>query len=594
MGDRVLWSFRHDLPGETDEQLTDRARTGDKSAFGELYRRHRKAAESTAWCLLRSKSDADDVVSDAFTGVLSALRNGRGPRDNFRGYLLACVRNGCRSRRTPAVLVDQNQLDRWNPALEDPEKYVEADTVARAFSSLAPRWQQALWMTEVEQLPATEVSERLELSPNATAALTHRARQAFAEAYLAEHIGATTAKDCLRIAPHLPGYVRNQLREQQLAAVERHLVNCQRCAAAVADLRDVNASLRSLLPVAPQTLGAAAVATEATMTATTMGGGLTLGLPSTGLLVKGLVAVLLVAPVLSTDSPSSAGRETRVESAAEAVATSPIAEIDAAAPVTEPTASSDRVEPIPTTTIEATTPAAPEPALVSPESVSEEQPAAMLPVVPVTQLAVPSVPALPVPSLLQAVPPLPDVLDGVVNDAVLPLVGGATEPVVETLDEALAMMGFGTSGATVVMLRSLVPILDGPLLGPVVDELLDLTSIGDGSIQAAATAGEPAASGDLDDPSNEAGAPVLSPGGSPTVDVSGAPPGGSAPVSTPGAAVSIPAVTTPAVTTPAMTTPAVTTPAISVPSISVPLPNLPVTTLAAITLPTVTLPDLLG
>ena len=307
MGDRVLWSFRHDLPGETDEQLTDRG-AGDKSAFGELYRRHRKAAESTAWCLLRSKSDADDVVSDAFTGVLSALRNGRGPRDNFRGYLLACVRNGCRSRRAPTVLVDQNQLDRWNPALEDPEKYVEADTVARAFSSLAPRWQQALWMTEVEQLPATEVSERLELSPNATAALTHRARQAFAEAYLAEHIGATTAKDCLRVAPHLPGYVRNQLREQQLAAVERHLVNCQRCAAAVADLRDVNASLRSLLPVAPQTLGAAAVATEATMTATTVGGGLTLGLPSTGLLVKGLVAVLLVAPVLSTDSPSSAGR----------------------------------------------------------------------------------------------------------------------------------------------------------------------------------------------------------------------------------------------------------------------------------------------
>ena len=55
------------------------------------------------------------------------------------------------------------------------------------------------------------------------------------------------------------------------------------------------------------------------------------------------------------------------------------------------------------------------------------------------------------------------------------------------------MMGFGTSGATVAMLRSFVPILDGPLLGPVVDELLDLTSIGDGSIQAAATAGEPAA-----------------------------------------------------------------------------------------------------
>ena len=305
MGERVLWALRHDLPGESDEQLTDRARQGDQSAFGELYRRHRKAAESTAWCLLRSKSDADDIVSDAFAGVLSALRNGRGPRDNFRGYLLACVRNGCRSRRTPTVLVDESQLERWNPAVEDPERYVEADTVARAFSSLAPRWQQTLWMTEVEQLHPTEVSERLDLTPNAAAALTHRARQAFAEAYLAEHVVVATGKECRKVAALLPGYVRHQLRDLQQATVERHIVNCQLCARAVDDLRDVNASLRSLLPLTPAALGTAAAATEAVVAGTTIGGGLSIGLPSSGVLLKGLIAVVLVAPILSTDSPFS-------------------------------------------------------------------------------------------------------------------------------------------------------------------------------------------------------------------------------------------------------------------------------------------------
>src|SRR5687768_3399621 len=106
MGERVL-TFRQDMPAASDEYLTARARDGDNSAFGELYRRHRKAAESTAWCILRSKSDADDVVSDAFAGVLSAIKNGRGPRDNFRGYLLACVRNGCRSRRPRPVRADE-------------------------------------------------------------------------------------------------------------------------------------------------------------------------------------------------------------------------------------------------------------------------------------------------------------------------------------------------------------------------------------------------------------------------------------------------------------------------------------------------------
>ena len=48
--------------------------------------------------MLRSRSEVDDVVADAFAGVLEALRNGNGPRDNFRSYLLAAVRNGCRSR----------------------------------------------------------------------------------------------------------------------------------------------------------------------------------------------------------------------------------------------------------------------------------------------------------------------------------------------------------------------------------------------------------------------------------------------------------------------------------------------------------------
>ena len=474
MGERVLWAFRHDLPGESDEQLTDRAREGDKSAFGELYRRHRKAAESTAWCLLRSKSDADDVVSDAFAGVLSALRNGRGPRDNFRGYLLACVRNGCRSRRTPTVLVDESQLERWNPVVEDPERYVEADTVARAFSSLAPRWQHTLWMTEVEQLPPNEVSERLELTPNAAAALTHRARQAFAEAYLAEHIVVATGKDCRKIAPLLPGYVRNQLRPLQQASVERHVVNCQICAHAVDDLRDVNASLRSLLPVGPAVVGTAAAATEAVVAGTvaTVGGGLSIGLPSTGLLLKSLIAVVLVAPVLSTDSPFSGrgGDDQRAVSAAESEEVAAVGDAVAATtsvprPATTVTAATTTATTVaeddaasgggvrPTATVAPTSPPAP---------------ATTLPVtLPVTIPA--TIPATAPAGLLPNVPIVGGVVDDLLENTVEPVIGAVTEPVVEPLDEALALMGLGSTGETITMLRSLVPLLDGPLLASVLD-----------------------------------------------------------------------------------------------------------------------------
>src|SRR5262245_48438544 len=185
--------------GESDDQLIEQARAGDGQAFAQLYRRHRPAAEATARWLLRSRAEVDDVVADAFAGVLSALRSGNGPRDNFRSYLLAAVRNGCRSRWRRVVDVDPSRTTADDtPTFEDPQRYVEADTVARAFATLSPRWQHTLWMTEVEQRSNQEVAARLRIAPNAMAALTHRAREAFATAYLAEHIDSAPDGACER------------------------------------------------------------------------------------------------------------------------------------------------------------------------------------------------------------------------------------------------------------------------------------------------------------------------------------------------------------------------------------------------------------
>src|SRR3954453_12852914 len=84
---------------EDDLALTERARGGDDEAFGGLYRRHHAGATRVARWLMPSRHDADDAVADAFAAVLQALRNGNGPREDFRAYLLACVRNACSLRR---------------------------------------------------------------------------------------------------------------------------------------------------------------------------------------------------------------------------------------------------------------------------------------------------------------------------------------------------------------------------------------------------------------------------------------------------------------------------------------------------------------
>lgn len=276
-------------PGESDERLIRRVRGGDGQAFGELYRRHRTVAASTARWLLRSPSEADDVVSDAFAGVLSAIRNGNGPVDNFRSYLLAAVRNGCRLRHRNAASNEDRCLDvGGSPMLEDPERYVEANTVARAFASLNPRWQEALWLTEVEQRTAAEVGQQLHLAPNAIAALNHRARQALATAYLAEHVSAASDETCRRHAPELAAYVRGQLTAAQHESVEGHLDECSHCRQAITELRDLNTRLRTLAPIT-----AAPLPVSITMGAPT-------GLLS-GLLLKKAAALLLLAPLLAAD-----------------------------------------------------------------------------------------------------------------------------------------------------------------------------------------------------------------------------------------------------------------------------------------------------
>ena len=130
----------HETPAESEAELVERVRGGDNQAFAELYRRHRKVAVSTARWLLPSRAEVDDVVADAFAGVLAAIQNGNGPRDDFRRYLLAAVRNGCRLRRQRHVDAEDRRRRRVRtaPMFEDPERYVEADIVARAFGSLHP------------------------------------------------------------------------------------------------------------------------------------------------------------------------------------------------------------------------------------------------------------------------------------------------------------------------------------------------------------------------------------------------------------------------------------------------------------------------
>ncbi|SMH31567.1 RNA polymerase sigma factor, sigma-70 family [Rathayibacter oskolensis] len=140
-----------------DSELIVLVRGGERAASAELWRRHAAAARTVAraWS---SSLDPDDLVSEAFLRVLSALERGSGPEGAFRPYLFTAVRNVAASWG--------RRQDRERPleAVEDvvapgpgPEESVLAaadrDLGVRAFRALPPRWQEVLWYTEVEGSP---------------------------------------------------------------------------------------------------------------------------------------------------------------------------------------------------------------------------------------------------------------------------------------------------------------------------------------------------------------------------------------------------------------------------------------------------------
>jgi len=271
----------------SDAELITAARAGDEQAYAELYRRHASAALRFARSLTGHAADADDLVAEAFTRVLAALRSGNGPAEAFRPYLLSAVRNAFydsarRSLREQPV----EELTPVAPGVPFVDPAAAADErrlIATAFRDLPERWQLVLWQTEVEGERPADIAPLLGISPNAVAALAYRAREGLRERYLRAHIGTAVDEECRPIVSRLPAYLRNRLSRTEATRIRRHLDTCGRCQVLFGELADVNSRLGALL--GPVVLGGAATAYLA---ARSPGGGVIVldttsgGAPATG------------------------------------------------------------------------------------------------------------------------------------------------------------------------------------------------------------------------------------------------------------------------------------------------------------------------
>src|SRR6201996_4510544 len=236
-------------------------------SYEELYVEHAPVARAVALSMV-PRDVADDIVAEAFTRVLGAIRAGGGPGVAFRAYLLTAVRNTANdwlraSRRTTAVGDVEQDLDDRVPEENmglarlsrgpeaEAEARVEAQLVAKAFAKLPERWQAVLWQLEVEAKAPAAVAPAFGLTANGVSALAVRAREGLRQAYLAEHVGANIPAACRSYAEALSADTRGRLSRRKQAAVHDHLAECNSCHSLAGELTELNARLGAILtPVA--------------------------------------------------------------------------------------------------------------------------------------------------------------------------------------------------------------------------------------------------------------------------------------------------------------------------------------------------------
>jgi RNA polymerase sigma factor (sigma-70 family) len=254
MSDTLSFINLTDTSLVSEDELLDRAREGDRSAFGTLYLRHRDAARKVAGMCASSAADAEDAVAEGFARVFAALPRMAGRQIAFRPYLLTCVRNAAtdRLRRERRIDLREQMPETAGTAQADDMALMglERNLVGEALQALPARWRTVLWLTEVEGLSPAEVSRRIGIKPNAVAALAYRARKGLREAYLQAHLKAEASEECRATVGRLGNYVRGDLAEKERLTVQAHLDICAKCRCRRDELTDVNATLRNaFLPV---------------------------------------------------------------------------------------------------------------------------------------------------------------------------------------------------------------------------------------------------------------------------------------------------------------------------------------------------------
>ena len=173
----------------SEDELADRARHGDRTAFGTLIRGRIPRLYATASLILRDAEQAQDAVQDA---LVEAWRDIRGLRDPerldawlHRLVVRACYRASRRDRRRRMVELPL-AYDHDAPAPEGVDHVVTRDALERAFARIPIDQRTILVLAYYADLSLADVAVALDLPLGTAKSRLHRATGAFRAALAAD------------------------------------------------------------------------------------------------------------------------------------------------------------------------------------------------------------------------------------------------------------------------------------------------------------------------------------------------------------------------------------------------------------------------
>lgn len=171
-----------------DSVLIGLFRSGDAAAAGALYERHFDMAVRLARRTGPHPADAEEIASESFARVLSAIRKGGGPDESFSLYLRSTVRNtsisALRHRQRMRTIDDiERVVVDHIPDHADDGHDIDTD-LAEAFDRLPERYRNVLHARVLQGKTNRESATSLGIAPTAEAMLYMRARHALKKSYL--------------------------------------------------------------------------------------------------------------------------------------------------------------------------------------------------------------------------------------------------------------------------------------------------------------------------------------------------------------------------------------------------------------------------